>query len=193
LKTSGFTIMELVVGVSLALLLALGVGPLVLFIQSSGSLEGDRSVAFMQGRVSGARLERDLRTASAEDCPFKVDGPVLQANDRQVVFLSRCSDDETLVMVEWEVVGSRLMRRWAACPTQKPLSFVHSLYVDNKTMLEGVGSDATFAYALDGGSSLAEVTERDLSKVAVVSLSCRGSDRNGTWSTLAEVKARVGR
>ena len=192
-NTGGFTAMELMVGVSLAVLITLGVGPLVVSIQSSSSLEGDRSVAVLQGRVAAARLERDLRMATAEGCPFEVEGPILQASDRQIVFLSVCSDTETLLVVEWELAGSVLMRRWRVCPTEKPVSLVHALYIDNKTMLEGVGADATFTYALDDGYPAADVAERDLFRVAIVSLSCSGIDRDGTWATLAEVKARVGR
>lgn len=192
-KMSGFTAMEVLVGITLTLLLALGVAPLVLAMQTSGLREGDRSVAVLQGRVAVARLERDLRMATADGCPFQTGGSILHAGDRQVVFLSSCSTAETLVVVEWELVGTTLMRRWGTCPAESPGAFPHSMYVDNKTMLAGVGPESMFTYVLDGGWTTEEVAGRDLCRIGVVGLSCKGVDEDAEWSTLIEMKARVGR
>ena len=192
-RKSGFTLVELLVGITLASLIAAGVGPLVVSIQRYGVCEGDRTVSVIQGRVAGARLEKDLRTATAEDCPFPVSGPILEAGSRQIVFLSVGSDGETLLIVEWELVGSTLMRRWGRCPSQKPALFPHTLYLDNKTMLQGVASGGEFSYGLEGGGSTTEVPERDLSRVAAVTLDCDGVDADGGWSTLLAVRARVAR
>ncbi len=190
---SGFSAMEIMVGITLTVVLALGVGPLVVSTQGAGVRDGDRTITVLQGRVATARLEADLRTATADGSPFQSVGPILQATPRQVVFLAPMTGETGLKIVEWEIVGSGLMRRWGECPTQKPASFPNTLYVDNKTMLEGVGSDGVFTYFLQGAGLVESVTEHDLSRISVVGLSGGGVDKNGSWPSLLEVKARVGR
>ena len=117
----GFTAMEVLVAITLSALIAAGVGPLIISVQKVGLREGDRAVSMLQGRVAGARLERDLRTVTAEGCPFETGGPILQATPQQLVFLGRGTDADELRIVEWEIVGSRLMRRWGPCPSSRPM------------------------------------------------------------------------
>jgi Tfp pilus assembly protein PilW len=56
----GFSVVELLVGLALALCLATAAAPLWLSLESAGVQEAERTVQWLQGRVALARLERDL-------------------------------------------------------------------------------------------------------------------------------------
>lgn len=191
--SDGFTALELLLGVVLTVLLALGSATLVLSIQQMGAQEADRTVRVEQARVAIARFERDVRTATAVGCPFAVDAPILEATPKQVVFLGHRAGVEGLTIFEWELVGSTLMRRWGRCPQERPGSFPHSLYIDNKTMLEGLATDASLAYFVATSRSIGSVPDADLCRVFGVVLQARGRDGGGAWSTYLESEARVGR
>ncbi len=191
--SEAFTALELLLGVVLTVLLALGSAPLVFSIQQSGSREADRTVRVEQARVAIARFEKDLRTATAVGCPFAVSTPMLHATSREVVFLGQRDGVEGLTIFEWELVGSSLMRRWGRCPSERPTSFAHSLYVDSKTMLEGLAADASLAYFGEGVKVEAPVADADLCRVSEVTLSGEGRDESGSWSRYVESYARVGR
>lgn len=189
----GFTAVELLLGVVLTVTLALGLAPVVSTIDQMGTLEADRSVRLIQSRVAVARLERDLRMATAGGCSFAVEGAILEATPSQVVFLARRVGVEGLSIVEWEIVGPSLMRRWGPCPSEMPDSFLNSVYVDNKTMLEGLGGDASFTFVVGGVVRGDKVQEADLCRVSSVTLQGAGEDASGKWSPLVDCDARVGR
>lgn len=150
-REGGFSLIEVVLGLTLALCLALGLAPVWVSFQALARDEGDRTVWAVQVRVAVARFERDLRQAGAGSCPFPSSGAVLYADETQVIFLSRAAGTGAPRVVEWELVNGALMRRWGPCPAVRPLSFRHSLYVDNKTMLEGVDTArSAFSYFLAG-------------------------------------------
>ena len=190
-RDRGFTVVELLVGLTLALLLALGTAPMVLSLQAVGVAEGDRTVGALQGRVAAARLERDLRLASAGDSPFCCEGPILEASASQVVFLGHAYAADSTVLIEWEVAGTSLMRRWGPCPTQRPSTFTHSLYTDSKTMVSGLAPGARLSYKLCGQLS-SSVAEQDLWRVESVSLQGGGRDEQGSWPWLLSAEGRVG-
>jgi hypothetical protein len=192
MKGNGFTAIELLVGASLAVMLILALAPLVTALQAAGTREADRTITVLQGRVAVARLERDLRMASAGRSSFAVEGPVLEATAKQIVFLGVTGAHTGVSVIEWEIVGSTLMRRWAPCPTAKPLSLAHGLYTDNKSMLEALDSDTRFSYLVNGTVRNGTVPNADLASVQGVVLRGSGHDASGVWSTGISCQARVG-
>jgi type II secretory pathway pseudopilin PulG len=165
---AGFSVIELILGLALTLCLALAVAPLWLSIQAAGAREGDQTVRLLQARVAVARFERDLRLASAAGCPFSLSGPVLAASGSQVVFLERGTAGTPPILVEWEIVNGALMRRRGVCPLERPAAFSHSLYVDNKTMLEGVKPGSVLSYFAGGVAIDPSAGVVDLSAVDTV-------------------------
>ncbi len=143
---SGFGVIELVLGLSLALCLAVAVGPLVTSLQKEGVEQADRSVQALQARVALARFERDMRLAGGSGCPFPSSGALLEAGASRVVLLVPRQLGSAPIIVEWEITGSKLMRRWGACPSTRPAVYATSLFVDSKTMLEGVHPGSHLSY-----------------------------------------------
>jgi Tfp pilus assembly protein PilW len=190
----GFSLIELLLGLSLALCVALAVAPLWTGLQALASREGDATVWSLQGRVAGARLERDLRMSGFQACPFAAASVVLQATSSQVVLLQQAPGASAPMLVEWELTGGSLMRRWGPCPANLPTAFPHSLYTDNKTMLEDVAvAGSQFSYTLAGSETPAPVTAGDLPLVDSVAVHVVGvADRaeSGLEWTACE---RVGR
>ena len=184
---------ELLVGLALALCLAAAAAPLWLSLESTGVREGDRTVQWLQGRVAVARLERDLRLASAGGCPFAVSGPLLEAAADQVVFLERARPGAAPILVEWELVGGALMRRWGDCPATRPSSHRHSLFKDHKTMLEGVRPGSAFSYVIEGVETLEPAGGNDLVSVEAVVLTLRTDVAGELGSVRVATTARVGR
>ena len=184
---------ELLIGLALALCLATVAAPLWVSVERAGAREGDRTVQWLQGRVAVARLERDLRLASAGGCLFPVDGPILEATTGQVVFLGRTYADAAPILVEWELVGGALMRRWGDCPAGRPISYRHALFRDNKTMLEGVRAGSAFTYLVDGTEIVGPLDESDLASVEAVVLTMRADVAGEMGSVSVETTARVGR
>ncbi|MBN1321826.1 MAG: hypothetical protein JXA87_13425 [Thermoleophilia bacterium] len=184
---------ELLVGLALALCLAAVAAPLWLSLESAGAREGDRTVQWLQGRVAVARLERDLRLASGDSCLFAVSGPLLEATADQVVFLGRTRPGAAPILVEWELVGGSLMRRWGDCPTARPSSYRHSLYRDHKTMLEGVRPGSVFAYLVDGVATAGPIAQANLESVEAVVLTMRVDVEGERGSVRVATTARVGR
>ena len=193
IRSEGFTALELLLGMALTVFLAVGVSPLVVALERADVTAGDRTVAVSQGRVAVARLERDLRLASSGDCGFAVEGPILEATAKQVVFLGHPGPAAGPYLQEWEISGSSLMRRWGACPSSLPSTFPHSLYADNKTMLEGLSSDARFSYVVNGASVSGTVSKSDLAWVDAIVLYAAGRDSAGVWRAEVSTTARVGR
>ena len=167
---AGFTLVELLVALALSVSLAMAVAPLWISLMSTGTRETDRTVWLLQQRVAAARFERDLRLAGAERCLFPVAGALLEASGSQVVLLQRATDGSIPLIVEWEITRGSLMRRWGTCPTRRPVAFPHSLYQDNKTMLEQVGARSSFTYVVKGVEQPAPVADTDLASVETVIL-----------------------
>jgi Tfp pilus assembly protein PilW len=168
---AGFSLIELLLGLSLALCLALGVAPVWVSFQSIGVREGDETIWALQGRVAVARFERDLRLIGLQRCPFATAAAVLQATSSQMVLLVSTSDSTPPLLVEWELVNGALMRRWGACPAIRPSVFNHSLYADSKTMLENVDTArSALSYVVADCAAVAPVAAADLPLVDVVAI-----------------------
>jgi len=189
----GFTVLELLVGMALTVGLAMTVSPLVLSSQQAGLRDADRVVMMMQGRVAAARFEKDLRSATAVDCSFHATGPVLQATPGQLVILGRGDEQSECRMIEWEIDGGRLMRRWGPCPPTRPGEYSHSLYADHKTMVAGLSGDACLSYLVDGTMVYGSVPPNSLAYVEGVMLTGSGVDSYGDWKTALWVGSGVGR
>jgi hypothetical protein len=192
-RLAGFTALELLIGLALAILLLLAVAPLSLSLKGVGVREADRTVSLLQGRTAAGRFERDLRLAAAAGSRFFVSGPILQATPQQVVFLGHAADSAMLNVIEWEIVADRMMRRWGACPANRPVTFAHSLYVDNKTMWQGMGRNGVFLYVVNGEVLAGTVSETDLDSIEAVILRASGQDSSGDWPLALWTIARVGR
>lgn len=192
-SSRGFSLIELLVGLALALCLAVAAAPLWLCIESAGAREGDRTVQWLQGRVAVARFERDLRLASAGRCLFKVTAPVLEATSDQVVFLERVTNVSPPMLVEWELVGDSLMRRWGDCPAVRPRSYRHSLFRDHKTMLEGVRRDAVLTYVVNGTPANGPIANEALASIEAVILEMPVEVEDGRGAVRVATTARVGR
>ena len=189
----GFSVIELIIGLALTVCLAVAVAPLWLSLLSAGAHEGDQTVRMLQGRVAAARFERDLRLASAAGCPFDLSAPVLEASPSQVVFLERPAISSSPILVEWEIVDGSVMRRWGQCPATRPASYVNSLYLDHKTMLEGVQDGSAFAYVVCGVVVPAPVMGAELASVEGVILDLRTKSEGARSPIHVAVTGRVGR
>jgi YD repeat-containing protein len=185
--------MEILLGIALALVLALGLAPVWLSFETLAAREGDATVWESQGRVAVARLEKDARLAGFDECSFTAAGAVLQATPSQVVLLVRNPGSSAPLLVEWEIVNGALMRRWGPCPSLKPAVFPHSLYVDSKTMLDDLDDGTSrFGYNL-AGRVVGEVDAADLQSVDGLSLGIVRQNRGpGVAASLSSV-AQVGR
>jgi hypothetical protein len=192
-RVAGFTALELLIGLTLTVLLALAVAPLSLSLQTTGVREADRTVVLLQGRAAAGRFERDLRLATAGGSPFWAGGPILQATPWQVVFLGRAGDGAVLNILEWEIGADCIMRRWGRCPTVKPLTFAHALYVDHKSMLDGIAPYGAFSYLVNGKVLAGTVPESSLVSIEAVILRAKGHDSAGDWPLGLWTTARVGR
>jgi len=186
-------VVELLVGLALALCLAAAAAPLWLSLERAGTREGDRTVQWLQGRVAVARLERDLRLASGVGCRFPVNGPLLEATADQAVFLERTQPGESPILVEWELAGGALMRRWGDCPATRPSWYRHSLFRDHKTMLEGVRPGSAFSYVVDGVETPGPVIGAGLWSVDAVVLTVRADVEGERGLVRVATIARVGR
>lgn len=190
---AGFSAIELILGHALTVCLAMAVAPLWLSLQRTGVREGDQTVRLLQGRVAVVRLERDLRLASAAGCIFPLSGPILEASRSQVVFLMRPAPGDPPVLVEWEIVGGTLMRRRGACPVTRPPVFSHSLFVDHKTMLEGVKPGSAFDYLAGGVPVDPSAGGVDLTSVDGVVLKLQTTAEGASAAVHVTARSRVGR
>jgi hypothetical protein len=187
-----FTIIELMVGISIAACLALAIAPVWNSWEKRGDGEADQSIWFIQSRVAMARFERDLRLGGAAHCPFVTGGPVLEATDSQVIVLEQVEGDAPPFVIEWEIVKGSLMRRWRPCPLVKPASWPHSSYVDSKTMLEGVEAESRFAYYAGPKRLSAAVDEAHLALVTTVRLEVAGGALGAVGEVHVSTTGRVG-
>jgi prepilin-type N-terminal cleavage/methylation domain-containing protein len=167
----GFSLLELLMALSLTVCVALAVAPLWTSLETKAKVDGDRAITLLQERVMIARLDRDVRAASAACSMFPTSSALIQAAPSQIVLLCASSATEVPYLVEWEVANGAIMRRRGPCPRAIPGSVPHSLYTDNKTMLENVASSTRFAFTSASGKILAQPISGDgLSLVATVLL-----------------------
>jgi Tfp pilus assembly protein PilW len=182
--SSGISVIELLLGLSLALCLALGVAPLWASSQSLALGEGDETIWALQGRVAVSRFEKDLRLANATGAAFSTGSALLQATSSQLVLLVKSEEQPSPILVEWEIVNGSLMRRWGLCPATLPTTFSHSLYLDNKTMLEDLdAAQSGLSYKIAGFGATAPVTVASLPLVDIVGLDL--------WSDLEQAPAQT--
>jgi hypothetical protein len=193
-REAGITLLELLVGMALTLVLAGALAPAWLGLQAAEVAAGDRAVVLVQSRVVVARLERDLRLAGGGG-GLAGAGGLVEADATHLVLLTAGLDGTGSELVEWEVVGTVLMRRRAPAVVAPRLPVSHGMFTDNKTMLEGVASRALFTYWSGGRALVVPLTASDLQQVEVVcaqsSLAAAGG-RAGN-SLHFTVEAEVGR
>ena len=85
------------------------------------------------------------------------------------------------------------MRRGGECPAGRPSSYRHSLFRDNKTMLEGVRAGSAFTYLVNDAEIVGPLDESDLASVEAVVLTMRADVAGEMGSVSVETTARVGR
>lgn len=192
-ERGGFTLIEVLLGLTLTVVLALALMPLALCLERQSAQESDRTITVLQGRVAAARLERDLRLASAGRSVFVTYSAILEATPSQVVFLGQADDEVSLDLIEWECAGGRLMRRWGRCPDERPPVFGHGLFLDSKTMLEGLREGEPLSYVVMGRITPGPVPPEDLGDIEAVRIRLEGEDDAGRWSECMSTVARVGR
>lgn len=189
----GFTMIELMLGLTLAVMLALAVSPLWVSLQRTSVSAGDQTLRLLQERVAVSRFERDMRLASAADCPFELSAPIVEATKSRVVIVAPAAVDQTPIVVEWEIVGGTLMRRWGDCPSNRTLALAGSVYRDNKTMLEGVQKGSAFSYLVDGTVLPVPAREAELAAIQTVVLDLRAKGDGARSPVRVAAEARVGR
>jgi hypothetical protein len=189
----GFTILELLIGVTLAACVAVALAPVWLSWQRVGGDETDLTIWFAQSRVAVARFERDLRLAGAARCPFPADSAVLEATPTQVVFLENSGGQTAPLLVEWDLSKGALMRRWAACPGKRPVVFAHNAYLDSKTMLEDVRTGSRFLYQAGSRALGSTVDSAGLSCITSVTIEVMGGETQWPGVVRAQATAAVGR
>lgn len=166
--------MELIVYLGLVAALAASVLPLWVIVQTRASAASDRMIQVVAARVVAARFERDLRVASAAGLAGGDCSPLLSGTAQEVVTITRTQDASGLELVEWEIVGSRLMRRRGPWPGSVPSPITHALYLDHKTMLEGLAPGSHFAYRSATATLPVPLPTEDLARVTAVGLHLEG-------------------
>jgi len=134
----GFSLIELMVAVTLSVLLALAVAPLWIGLQRNSQDGFDRLLDAGRFQVVAARFERDLRLVAPENDLRSRGALVLQAGERQITFVTQAVDGSGLEVVSWEVVGGSLMRRRRPYDPTAGAGVLPGSYSDNKTMVEGL-------------------------------------------------------
>lgn len=137
-RQQGFTLMEMLVGLAMGVAVILAFTPVWLGLERREAAWNDRLITLLQSRVAAARLERDLRLASTLDCSGLVGGPLLQCTPGAVVVVTREGASAGPEIVKWEFVDGVLMRRRLAWPGFVPDPLKNGVFLDNKTMLEGL-------------------------------------------------------
>ncbi|HLA83129.1 MAG TPA: prepilin-type N-terminal cleavage/methylation domain-containing protein [Thermoleophilia bacterium] len=192
-RESGFSLIELLIGLSLTLCVAAAALTLWTCLERTGTSGGDRMIRLIQGRVAVARLSRDLRLATAWGCPFPTPGVLLEARANQVVILTRSTESGALFLVEWELIGGSLMRRRGNCPATRPASIEHSLFVDHKTMLEGVTPSSRFRFFASGAEVASPVCVAELQMIDEVRIEAAAGMSGGRMTVDVFASSRVGR
>ena len=189
-----FTLLELLVGLSLTMLVAAALAPLWVSWQRALVGAADHTLAGLQGRVAAERFERDCRLATTLGCGDLGGASVVLATASQVVIVSRPAGAHAATeLVEWEVSGGSLMRRRGSWPGLLPSAFPHALFTDNKTMLEGLSADSVFEYWAGGVKAEDPASLRSEIDVVRLSGSARGQSETGEVGSGLLAEAVIGR
>ena len=191
--SSGLGLLELLLGLTLALCLALAVAPLLTSLQKSGVEEADRTVQTLQARVAFGRFEQDMRLAGAAGSLFPTSGAVLEASQSRVVLLVCREPDSDPILVEWELTEDSLIRRWGLCPATRPEAFGTSMFVDHKTMLEGVRTGSRLVFLVGEGELEPPLKKAELARVDRIALQLRTGLPGRRGSARLTTMAKVGR
>jgi type II secretory pathway component PulJ len=183
--------MEMLVALVLSLVLLAAALPLWNGITSRTSDAQERLVQLQRWQVVAARLERDLRLASADGVAGLGCAPIIEARPNKVTLVTRTADGTKLELVSWEIVGGSLMRR------RNPLDYEGAglpvgPFSDNKTMLEGV-REGSFGYRLRAAVVGGFQSAGALSYIDAVSVRCEFVQRRDGPGDIVEAGARIGR
>ncbi|MHB0978579.1 MAG: PulJ/GspJ family protein [Thermoleophilia bacterium] len=185
--TDGLSLVEVLVALSLSLVILLGIAPLWVTTLRTGVGTHEQLVGLQRWRVVLARLERDLRMASADGGQDLGCTPLLEATSTRVMLLTRSTQAGGLEIVAWEFVAGSLMRRRTPLPVEGPPQFLGG-FRDNKTMIEAV-EGGVFSYRTGGVELGSAVPWADLRLVDAVKVVCRvtaGGRRGGATVTTEE-------
>jgi hypothetical protein len=174
-----FTLVELMIGLTLAVCLAVAVAPVWVSLERGGADDADETIW-------------DLRLSGAARCPFVVETSVLQATMSQMVLLERGVDGSPPVIVEWEIVKGSLMRRTGMCPQTRPTVFNHSIYIDSKTMIENLRSGSRFQYLARGKAVAVPASPSNVTSITAVVLELVGGISGAPGEVRVSTTARVG-
>jgi len=137
--------LELLLALSLTLVLAAAVIPLWSSLHSTQAAASDHVIGLLQARVASRRLERDPASGVVRGHAHA--RSLIEGDARHVVVLTLSGTGGRLELVEWELMGTSLMRRrqaWDDSVVRVPIR--HSLFSDHKTMLEDVQAGSIFTF-----------------------------------------------
>lgn len=167
-SSEGFSLVEVLVALCLSLVIMMGISAVWVTTVRTGVGSQELLVEVQRWRVVAARMERDLRVASADGVPGLCGSPLLEASPTRLVMVTRPTSDGALEIVAWEFVNGVLMRRRTPLPTEGPPVSIGG-FRDNKTMLEGV-EGGVFSYAAGAfplGDTVSSAALRSVDAVAV--------------------------
>lgn len=168
--SDGFTLLEVLVALVLSLVILLGTAPLWVTTVRTSVLSQELLVDVERWRVVSARLERDLRMASAAGIRGLGCVPLMEATPARLVLVTRSAEGREPEIVAWEFAGNSLMRRRMPVPAGGSLPAMGG-FRDNKTMLEGVGG-GVFSYSMGALALGTNVSTEDLMLVDAVAITC---------------------
>jgi prepilin-type N-terminal cleavage/methylation domain-containing protein len=168
--SDGFTLTEMVVALALSIIIVSTVCSLWIGFVARNVDTQERLVSLQRWRVVTARLERDLRLATAEGLADRACAPILEATSGRVTLVTRSIDGAGIEIVAWEIIGGALMRRRSPLPSDGSSPAV-GVFVDSKTMLEGLRS-GSFRYG--SGAAVLEIAPQSdvLSRIDTIELRC---------------------
>jgi|GEM_PF-3379600 len=176
----GFTLIELLVSMVLSLLLLLAVMPAGLAFVGLETEDAGRNIWLLQAEVASERLRRDLGAATTAGANSGPNAPMLQADDKQIVFVSSSPFNGSAQVICWEMTGTSLMRRSVPWIGQVPPVVG---FADSKTMLEEVGAGSRFILAESSqleGDTAGSAPARDDIRAIGLSLVRRTEQAAGT-------------
>lgn len=169
-SSEGFSLVEVLVALCLSVVILMGISALWVATVRTGLGSQETLIEVQRWRVVSARMERDLRVASADGVSGLSGSPLLEASPTRLVMITRSTSDEGLEIVAWEFVNGVLMRRRAPLPVAGPPVSIGG-FRDNKTMLEGV-EGGVFSYAAGAFPLGGTVSSAALRSVDAVAASC---------------------
>ncbi|HZJ02621.1 MAG TPA: prepilin-type N-terminal cleavage/methylation domain-containing protein [Thermoleophilia bacterium] len=188
----GFTLIELLVSMVLSLLLLLAVMPAGLAFVGLETEDAGRNIWLLQAEVASERLRMDLGAATTAGANSGPNAPMLQAEDKRIVFVSTSPFDRSAQVICWELTGASLMRRSVPWIGQVPPVVGFS---DSKTMLEEVGAGSRFtpteARHLEGETADSAPAMDDIRAIGLSLV--RRSERAAEMASISYAPIGVGR